>query len=45
MYDDITYEDLHLASADGMDDIICDNLTYDDTNLFVCELVVLGLMI
>ena len=30
MGDDITCEDLHLASAAGMDDITCDNLTYDD---------------
>ena len=42
---DITCEDLHLASAAGMVDTTCDNLTYDDTNLDVCEIVVLGLMI
>ena len=43
--DDITCEDLHLASAAGMDDIICDNRTYDDPNPDVCEIVVLRLMI
>ena len=32
MCDDITLEDLHLASVDGMDDITCDDLTYDDLN-------------
>ena len=32
MYDDITCEDLHLASVTGMDGIICDNLIYDDQN-------------
>ena len=30
MCDDITCEDLHLSSVAGMDDIICDNLIYDD---------------
>ena len=30
MCDDITCEDLHLASVAGMDDITCDDLTYDD---------------
>ena len=30
MCDDITCEDLHLASVAGMDDIPCDDLTYDD---------------
>ena len=30
MCDDITFEDLHLASVAGMDDIPCDDLTYDD---------------
>ena len=29
---DIIYEDLHLASVAGMDDITCDDLTYDDPN-------------
>ena len=45
MYDDITFEDLHLASMTGMDDITCDDLTYDDQNPDVCANVVLGLMI
>ena len=31
--DDITGEDLHLASVAGMDDITCDDLTYDDLSL------------
>ena len=30
MCDDITCEDLHLASVAGMDDITCNDLTYDD---------------
>ena len=30
MCDDITCEDLHLASVARMDDIRCDDLTYDD---------------
>ena len=30
MCDDITCEDLHLASVDGMDDVTCDDLTYDE---------------
>ena len=30
MCDDITCEDLHLASVAGMDDITCDDLTYVD---------------
>ena len=42
---DVTREYLHLASMAGMDDITCDNLTYDDPNLDVCEIVVLELMI
>ena len=29
MCDDITCEDLHLASVAGMDDITCNDLTYD----------------
>ena len=45
MCDDITYEDLHLASMTGMDDITCDDLTYDDLNADVSENVVLGFMI
>ena len=33
MCDDITCEDLHLASVAGMDDnITCDYLTYEDRN-------------
>ena len=32
MCDDITCEDLHLASSAGLDDITCDDLTYDDLN-------------
>ena len=32
MCDDITYEDLHLASVAGMDDITCDDLTSGDLN-------------
>ena len=29
---DITCDDLPLASVAGMDDIICNDLTYDDLN-------------
>ena len=32
MCENITCEDLHLASVAGMDDIPCDDLTYDDLN-------------
>ena len=32
MCDDITCEDLHLASVAGMDDITCADLKYDDLN-------------
>ena len=32
MCDDITCEDLYLASVAGIDDIQCDDLTYDDLN-------------
>ena len=32
MCDDITCEDLHLASVAGMDDIPYDDLKYDDLN-------------
>ena len=32
MRDDITCDDLHLASVAGMDAILCDDLTYDDLN-------------
>ena len=44
MCDDVTCEDLHLASVAGMDDITSDDLTYDDLNLDY-EIVGLGLMI
>ena len=30
MCEDITYEDLYLASVAGIDDITCDDLIYDD---------------
>ena len=45
MCDDITCEDLHLASMAGRGYITCDDLTYDDQNPYVCETGVLGLMI
>ena len=45
MCDDITCEDLHFASMDGIDDITCVNLTNDALNPNVCEIVVLGFMI
>ena len=45
MCDDITYEDLHLASMAGMDDMTWDDLTYDDVNPDVCENVVFRLLI
>ena len=32
MCDEITCEDIHLASVARMDDITCDNQTYDDLN-------------
>ena len=32
MFDDITCEDLHLAKVDGIGDITCDDLTYNDLN-------------
>ena len=32
MCDNITCEDLHLASVGGLDDITCDDLTCDDLN-------------
>ena len=44
MCDDITCDDLHLASVAGMDDITCDDLTYEDPNP-ECEIMGLGLMI
>ena len=36
MCDDITCDDLHLASVAGMDDITCGDLTYDDLNPETC---------
>ena len=45
MCDDITCEDLHLASMAGMVDLTCDDLLYDALNLDGCENTVLGLMI
>ena len=45
MCDDIICEDLHLASIAGMDDITCDDLTYNDLSPDVYQNVVLGLMI
>ena len=45
MCDDVTCEYPHLASMVGMDDIICDDLTYDDLKPDVCENVVMGYMI
>ena len=37
MCDVIIFEDPHLVSMAGMDDIICEDLTYDDLNPDVCE--------
>ena len=45
MCDDITWEDLRLASMVGMDGITCDDLTYVVLNPNVCENVIFGLMI
>ena len=45
MCDYFTCEDRHLASMAEMDNITCDDLTFDDINPDVCENVVLGLMI
>ena len=44
MCDDITRDDLHLVSVAEMDDIICDDLAYDNLNP-ECEIMGLGLMI
>ena len=44
MSDDITCEDIHLARVAGMDDIPCDDLTYDDLNQ-ECVSLWYGLMI
>ena len=42
--DNITCDDLHLASVAGMDDIASDGLIYDDPNS-ECEITGRGLMI
>ena len=44
MWDDITCDDLHLASVAGMDDITCDDQTHNDLNP-EGEIMGLGLMI
>ena len=44
MCDDITCDDLHVASVAGMDDITCEDQTYDDQNQ-ECEIMGLGLTI
>ena len=44
MCDYITYDDLHLAIVAGMDDITCDDQTYDDLNP-ESEIIGLGLTI
>ena len=44
MCDDITCEDLHLASVVGMDDITCDDLPNNNLNP-ECEINGFGLMI
>ena len=44
MCDDITCDDLHLASMAGMDDITCDDLTYVVLNP-ECEIMGLGVTI
>ena len=45
MCDDVTCEELHLASVAGMDDITCADLTNNDLNQDVCGNVVFGLLI
>ena len=45
MCDDITCEDLQVASLVGMDDITCDDPTCKDLKPDVYENVVLGLLI
>ena len=45
MCDVIIFEDLHLVSMAVIDDLICDDLTYDNLKLDVSENVVLELMI
>ena len=44
MCEDITCDDIHLASVAGMNDISCDDLTNDDLNP-ESEIMGLGLMI
>ena len=44
MCDDITCDELHLPSVAGMDNITCDDLTYDDLNQEY-EIMGLGLII
>ena len=44
MWDDITCDDLNLASVAEVDDITCDYLKYDVQNQ-ECEIMGLGLMI
>ena len=44
MCDHTTCDDLHLTSVAGMDDITCNDLTYDDL-IPECEIMALGLMI
>ena len=44
MCDDITCDDLPLASLVGLDDITCEDLLYDDLNP-ECEIMGPGLMI
>ena len=45
MCNGVTCKYLHHASMAGMDDITCDDLTYDELNPNVRENVVLRLMI
>ena len=45
MCDGLTCENVHRASMAAIDDMICDDLTYDDRNPDMCENVVLGLLI
>ena len=44
MCDDVTCDDLHLASVAAMNDMPCDDLTYDDLNP-KCEIIGMGLII
>ena len=44
MCDHIMCDDQHLASVAGMDDIVCDDLIYDDLNP-ECEIMGLWVMI